>query len=464
MEQLVRIGPNFPFGRGSLMRLAMIAARWDDFAAQKSLIDEGVRTGRPVVDPFIYLALSDRSDDLKRGAELYAQIRFPAQLPLWTGGPRRPGRIRVGYVCGEFRAHPTLYLMAGLFERHDRTAFEIFAFDNGGGDNSPRRARFDAAVERIIDITMLSDAEAAARIRAEEIDILGGFERPFWQSAPWHFRISPRAGSGQLSCLSGNAGRYPYMDYILADRVVIPESDAKYYSEKIVWLPHSYQINDDKRLIAETPGRAEAGLPTDGFIFCNFNHANKFTPATFALWMRILDQVPGSYLWLLAPAPLAQENLRREAMRKGIAPARLIFAEHLPFEKHLARLGLADLFLDGLPYGAHTTASDALWAGLPLITCRGNAFAGRVAASLLEAVGLPELVTQDAAAFEALALRLAREPRLLDDMRKRLTRARSEMPLFDTARTTRDIETAWRMMFERRAQRAESFAVPIAVR
>ena len=166
----------------------------------------------------------------------------------------------------------------------------------------------------------------------------------------------------------------PYMDYILADRIVIPQQEQQHYSEKIAWLPHSYQINDDKRAIAEKPSRAEAGLPADGFVFCNFNHANKFTPESFTLWLRLLAQVPGSVLWLLKPDPLAVENLRREAQARGIEPARLIFAEHLPFEKHLARLALADLFLDGLPYGAHTTASDALWAGLPLVTWRGTGF------------------------------------------------------------------------------------------
>jgi predicted O-linked N-acetylglucosamine transferase (SPINDLY family) len=464
LERLVKVAPDFPFARGSLMRLTMTAARWDDYDNQKALLDAGVRADKPVVEPFIYLALSDEPADLERCARLYARSRFPAQAPLCRPplskpGTRKAGRIRVGYVCGEFRAHATLYLMAGLFEAHDKSAFEIFAFDNGGGDNSPLRARFEAAVERIVDITALSDAQAAARIRAEEIDILVDLNGYSGNQRLGVFAFRPAPVQVSYLAYPGTLGA-PYIDYILADRVVIPESAAKYYSEKIAWLPHSYQINDGKRVIAETPDRAQAGLPPDGFVLCNFNHANKFTPATFTLWMRILDQVPGSCLWLLAPDPLAQENLRQEARRRGIEPERLVFAESLPFEKHLARLGLADLFLDGLPYGAHTTASDALWAGLPLITCRGKAFAGRVAASLLEAVGLPELVTENAADFEALALRLAREPRLLDAMRKKLAQARNGTPLFDTARTTRDIETAWRMMFDRQAQKPESFAVP----
>ena len=455
----MKIAPDFPFARGSLMRLSMTAAHWDGYETQKALLDAGVRADRPVVEPFIYLALSDRPEDLQRCARLYARARFPAQTPLWQGAPRRPGRIRVGYVCGEFRTHATLYLMAGLFEAHDKAVFEIFAFDNGGGDASPLRARFEAAVERIVDITGLSDAEAAGRIRAQDIDILvdlngysGNQRLGVFAHRPAPVQVSYLAYPGTLGA--------PYMDYILADPVVIPDGEEKYYSEKIIRLPHSYQINDDKRAIGETPDRAEAGLPEQAFVFCNFNHANKFTPASFTLWMRLLHQTPGSVLWLLAPDPLARENLRQEARQRGVNPDRLIFAETLPFEKHLARLRLADLFLDGLLYGAHTTASDALWAGLPLITCRGSTFAGRVAASLLQAVGLPELVSENAGDFEALALRLARSPQLLAGLRKKLAQNRDRAPLFDAGRTTRDVEKTWRMLVERRTARPESFAVP----
>ncbi|HWY61955.1 MAG TPA: tetratricopeptide repeat protein [Rhizomicrobium sp.] len=459
LERLIEIAPDYLFARGSLMRLTMTAARWHDYQDQKALLDEGVRAQRPVVEPFIYLALSERPEDQLRCARLYARTRFPTQTPLWKGGPRRPGRIRVGYVCGEFRTHATLYLMAGLFEAHDRRAFEIFAFDNGGGDGSPLRARFEAAVERVLDIRALSDRQAAARIRSEEIDILVDLNGYSGDQRLGIFAYRPAAVQVSYLAYPGTLGT-SYMDYILADRVVIPEDEEKYYAEKIAWLPHSYQINDDKRAIAQTPGRTEAGLPAEGFVFCNFNHANKFTSPTFTVWMRILEQSPQSVLWLLAPDAIARENLKREAAQRGVAPGRLVFAETLPFEKHLARLKLADLFLDGLPYGAHTTASDALWAGLPLLTCRGTTFAGRVAASLLEAVGLQEMVTENSADFEALAVRLAHEPDLLCGIRKKLAKNRTRMPLFDTRRTTRDVETAWRTMFERRDLPPESFLVP----
>jgi predicted O-linked N-acetylglucosamine transferase (SPINDLY family) len=250
-----------------------------------------------------------------------------------------------------------------------------------------------------------------------------------------------------------------FMDYILADKIVIPEEGARHYSEKIAWLPHSYQINDSKRTIAQTPSRDEAGLPAHGFVFCNFNHANKFTPDSFGRWMRLLGQVPGSLLWLLKPDTLARDNLQREAQARGVASDRLVFAPYLPFEKHLARLKLADLFLDGLPYGAHTTASDALWAGLPLITLMGDSFAGRVAASLLSALGLPELVTRTAGEFEALALSLARDPARLAALREKLGGVRATAPLFDTARTTRALESAYLTMAETRGNPPQSFAV-----
>ena len=458
LERLVTIAPDYPFARGSLMRLKMTAARWDDFAEQKKILDDGVKTDKSVVEPFIYLALSDRPLELQRCARLYAKTRFPPQRPLCKKGARRSkDKIRVGYVCGEFRAHATLYLMAGLFEAHDKKAFEILAFDNGGSDGSPLRARFEAAVPNIIDIRQMSDAEAAARIHGLGIDILldlngysGSQRLGIFAHRPAPLQVSYLAYPGTLGA--------PYMDYILADAVVIPQGDGKYFDEKIVRLPHSYQINDRDRPIAEPPTRGQAGLPEKAFVFCNFNHANKFTPSTFTLWMKVLAQAPGSILWLLTPDPIAQNNLRREAEKRSVDPGRLVFAPALPFEQHLARLKLADLFLDGLPYGAHTTASDALWAGLPVLTCRGTAFAGRVAASLLTAVGLPELITTSYADFEKLALRLAREPAVLKKVQGKLAKNWAHAPLFDTKATTKAIETAYRMMLEQGAPK--SFAVP----
>ncbi len=458
LERLVKVAPDFAFAPGSLMRLKLFACDWDGYDAQKAALDDGVRAGRPVIEPFIYLALSNRSDDLLRCARIYGQAKFPAQQPLWRGGARRPGKIRIGYVCGEFRTHATLYLMAGLFEAHDKAQFEIFAFDNGGGDGSALRARFEAAVDKIVDIRALSDMEAAAQIKALEIDVLVDLNGYSGNQRAGIFSHRPAPVQAGYLAYPGTLGGSS-LDYIIADPVVIPKTEQIHYSEKIAWLPHSYQVNDNKRVIAaQRPSRAEEGLPQDGFVFCNFNHANKFTPEIFSLWMGLLTQIAGSVLWLLKPHPVCMDNLRQQAARHGIAPERLIFADTVALEKHLARMALADLFLDGLPYGAHTTASDALWAGLPLITCRGSAFAGRVAASLLRAVELPELVTENLGDYEMLALRLAREHLLLDGFRKKLAQNRLTTPLFDTAKTTRHIEAAYRQMVA--SASPESFMVP----
>jgi predicted O-linked N-acetylglucosamine transferase (SPINDLY family) len=463
LERLIQVAPDWQFARGSLMRLKMTAASWDDFDSQKALIDAGVRADKPVIEPLIYLALSGNSADLQHCARTQGRTRFAAQPPLAKKGARRPGRLRIGYLCGEFYNHAILHLMVGLFEAHDKSQFEVFAFDNHGGDGSPWRLRFETAVEHIIDITALSDTEAASRIAAEEIDILVDINGYSGNQRMGVLAYRPAPLQASFLGYPGTLG-VSYLDYIIADRVVLPEADAACYDEKIAWLPHSYQINDDKRAIAVLPSRAQAGLPdrpdgaADPFVFCNFNRADKFTPASFALWMRILRQVPGSLLWLAQHHPLAMDNLRRQAARQGVDPARLLFAPMLPNAEHLARLALPDLFLDSGPYGAHTTASDALWAGLPLITRRGSAFAGRVAASLLSAVNMPELIAENDADFEALALRLARWPEVLAGIRKKLAANRNTAPLFDTVRNTRAIETAYRMMLEK--PEPQNFAVP----
>ncbi len=459
LAQLVAIAPDFPFARGSLMRLKMAAADWSDFEQQRELLDAGVRAGRAVAEPLVYLALSDRLDDIHRCAATYARMRFPVQ-PQLAQAPRAGGKIRIGYVCGEFRTHATLYLMAGFFEAHDRTQFEITAFDNGGSDGSPLRGRFEAAVDHIVDITRLPDAEAAARIHDAQIDILvdlngytGNHRAGIFSRRPAPLQVMYMANPGTLGV--------PFMDYFIADGIVVPPEDEVHYSEKIARLPHSFQVNDDKRVIGKIPSRAEAGLPEHGFVFCNFNHVNKFTPENFAVAMRLLQQAPGSLLWLPRPDPMAVANLQAQAGRHGVAPDRLIFAPQLPsFAEHLARLAVADLFLDSLPYGAHTTASDALWAGLPLVTCRGKSFAGRVAASLLTALEMPELIAESQADFEKLALRLALEPETLAALRRKLAGKRFSAPLFDTARTTRAVEAAYRIMLDKK--QPESFSLQVA--
>jgi predicted O-linked N-acetylglucosamine transferase (SPINDLY family) len=240
----------------------------------------------------------------------------------------------------------------------------------------------------------------------------------------------------------------PFIDYAIIDANVVPASEVHAYSEKLVYLPECYQCNDRKRKIADrTPSRAECGLPEDGFVFCCFNNSYKTNAPVFDIWMRLLGAVPGSVLWLLGDNNSARANLQREAAARGVAPQRLVFAERVPSSEHLARHRLADLFIDTFPYNAHTTASDALWVGLPVLTCKGRSFAARVAGSLLHAIGLPELVTGSLPEYEALALRLATHPAELRALRDRLACNRSTHPLFDTPRWTRHLESAYQEMW-----------------
>ena len=311
------------------------------------------------------------------------------------------------------------------------------------------RQRLARAFDRFLDVSKMPYRQAAELIHADQIDVLvdlTGYTGPTRSMILAH-----RPAPIQVNYLG-----YPstmgadFIDYIIVDRFVVPADQQPFFSEKLVHLPDCYQCNDNKRPIAaHAPLRADFRLPADAFVFCCFNNAYKITPDFFDIWMRLLRAVPGSVLWLLAYNEWAKENLAREAAARGVDPARIVFAPILPVPEHLARLRLADLFLDTLPYNAHTTASDALWAGLPLVTCVGDTFAGRVAGSLLRAVGLPELVTSSLEEYEALALRLARDPTFLAGLRARLANNRLTCPLFDTARFTRNLEEAYCQMHQR---------------
>jgi predicted O-linked N-acetylglucosamine transferase (SPINDLY family) len=361
-------------------------------------------------------------------------------------------KIRLGYYSADFHSHATAYLAAELFERHDRERFEVVAFSFGPSrPEDPMQRRLRGAFDEFLEVDRLSDAEVVRLSREREIDIAVDL-KGFTQNER-HRIFAYRAAPVQVNYLGypGTLGA-PYMDYLVADPILIPEMSREHYAEKIAYLPHSYQPNDRHRPIAERVfTRAELGLPEAGFVFCCFNNAYKITPETFDSWMRILQRVEGSVLWLLA----GSENLRREAQARGVSGRRLVFAGRMDLPEHLARLRLADLFLDTLPYNAHTTASDALWAGLPVLTCLGESFAGRVAASLLNAVGLPELITHSREQYEALAC----DPRRLGELRARLAENRSRAPLFDTALFTRHLEDAYLQMY-RREQPEHLFVKP----
>ncbi len=448
LERAFALAPDLPYLRGLLLHLKMYAGDWTNFAQQKAAIEGGIRAGRPVARPFMFQAVSDRPEDLQACARLYARDLYPpaSDAPRHDPAARKNGgKIRLGYLSGEFRDQATAVLMAGLYERHDRDRFEVIAVDNGSADQSALSGRLRKAFDRWIDIGDLRDVQAAEKIRAAGIDILVNLNGYFGKLRMDVFAQRPAPLQVNYLGFPGTLGA-PYIDYLIADRIVIPPDQQRFYDEKIVTLPGCYQVNDDKgRAMAPAPSRAEAGLPENGFVFCNFNQSYKLTQDSFAGWMRILARVNASVLWLLeGPAPYG-ENIARHAKAHGIAPERIVFAPDRPQDQHLARLGLAGLFLDGLPYNAHTTGSDALWAGVPLITRRGTAFPGRVAASLLRAAGLPDLVTETDQAYEDLAVKLATDASALEAVKKRLTR---NCPLFDTDLFRRNIETAYTRMWD----------------
>jgi predicted O-linked N-acetylglucosamine transferase (SPINDLY family) len=461
-QKALTLDPDFPYARGNLALYRMHSCDWRNFESENAALTARVQAAKPVVFPFIYVAISHSMPDQMQCARLWvANQAPPSPRPLWRGEMYRHGKIRLAYVSADFHAHATAVLMAGVFEHHDRNRFELFAVSFGPDDKSEMRARVRAAFDHFIDVREKSDTEIATLIRQMEIDIvvdLKGYTKDH-RSGIFAHRPAP-IQAGYLG-YPGTMGA-PYIDYIIADPIVIPDEHRKYYIEKIAYLPDSYQCNDTLRRMADRRfTRAAAGLPEQGFVFCCFNNNYKIAPRIFAVWMRLLAKVPASVLWLLEDNPDAMRNLRREAEAQGVAPSRLVFAPRVSGADHLARHCLADLFLDTEPYGAHTTASDALWAGLPVVTTLGPTFASRVAASLLHAVGVPELVSDTLDAYEALALRLANAPGALAAIKAKLAQNRENCPLFDTARFTRNLESAYLSMWQlwQQGEPAKSFSV-----
>ncbi len=358
----------------------------------------------------------------------------------------RRERLRIGYLSAEFHEHATAYLAAELFELHDRGRFEIIAYSYGPDDRSPMRARLERAFDKFRDVRLRSFAEVATAIHADGVDILVDLKGYTFRAHPEIMSLRPAPLQVSFLGYPGTMGA-EFIDYIIGDRIVTPAESAGDFAEKLVLMPDSYQVNDRRRPVGKTPSRSALGLPDTGFVFCCFNQAYKILPETFSSWMRLLKGVPGSVLWLLGSLPAAGENLQREAAARGVERSRLLFAPQLPLAEHLGRLGAADLFVDTFPYTAHTTASDALWAGLPVLTRSGDTFASRVAASLLAAAGVPELVTRTPEEFEALGLRLARSPAELRALREKVAKCRSGARLFDTPRWVRNLELAYEGMW-----------------
>jgi predicted O-linked N-acetylglucosamine transferase (SPINDLY family) len=449
-NRALRLGPAREYLPGMRLLMKRSICDWEDIEAQTRELEARIDRGEMAANPFILLPLTDSPALQRKAAEIYARDKCPlaacAALPA-----RRPRqlKIRVGYFSADFRNHAISYLMAGLFERHDRSQFEILGFSFGPDTGDEMRTRVSAAMDRFVDVSSLPDRAVAELSRELAVDIavdLMGYTRG---SRPGIF--AQRAAPIQVSYLGypGTMGA-DFIDYLIADSTLIPEASRLHYSEKIVSLPHSFQVTDSGQLLASTPcSRTQHRLPEQGFVFCCFNNTCKITPAVFDIWMRILARVEGSVLWLLEDTPAAGANLRQQARRRGIDPQRLIFAARVPLPEHQSRQRLAGLFLDTLPFNAGATASPALWAGLPVLTRVGESFAGRMAASLLRAIDLPELITTSEAAYEALAADLALHPGRLHEIRRKLERNHLTTPLFDTAAFTRHLEAAYTAMHAR---------------
>lgn len=431
-----------------MVHLMQRACLWDDLAPLTDELLRRFRSGEAPLNPYSLLELPASAADQLRCAEQQAaamQARV-AGMRAYAHAPRQRDKIRIGYLSCDYRQHPVAFLIGELFELHDRSRFETFAFAIGPNDHSLIRQRFEQSADQFIDLTAMGTAEAAARIHDSGIDIL--VDLTGYTTGARSEILALRPAPVQVNWLGypGTMGAR-FVDYIIADAILIPSVLEHHYAETVVRMPHSYQINDRQRfLAAHAPARRDCGLPETGTVFCCFNHTHKILPGMFDAWMRILSRVPGSVLWLLESNPLAANNLRREAEARGIAPARIVFAPRAPLPEHLARYRVADLALDTFPYNSHTTASDALWTGCPIVTCVGETFASRVAASLLHAVDLAECVTGSFAEMENLAVLLAQDASRLSAMREHLTRKRSELPLWDTPRFVRDLEAAYAQM------------------
>jgi protein O-GlcNAc transferase len=411
------------------------------------------------------LWMSESPEDQLRCARLYGAEQFPAAAPLWRGERYRHERLRIAYLSADFSDHPVAHLIAGVLERHDRTQFETMgiSLQRQVDPADPMTQRMRRAFGHFHDVSDMSDREVALRLRESEIDIaidLTGHTRGGRLGI-----LALRPAPVQVSYLgfTGTLGT-SFVDYLIADEVVIPSDQTRFFSEHIARLPHCYLPNDDAQPVAaEAPRRADLGLPDDAFVFCALHNTYKPNPPVFDVWMRLLRDTPGSVLWLRGGEEVMRSNLAREALARGVAPERLVFAERLPsMESHLARYRRADLFLDALPYGGHATARDALWAGLPVLTCARGVFASRVAASQLRALDLPELVTSSLEEYGTRGLELAHSPARLAELRRRLAAHKRTRPVFETDLYRRHLEAAYLTMVERqrRGDVAQSFSVP----
>ena len=449
-ERSIELKPDADVVLGNMVHAQMKVCDWADLDSRCHILESRMLAGDLASNPFPILGLFDDPPLQQRCAEIYSRETLSLTNQPHTFTRRtKSAKVHIGYFSADFHNHATMCLMAELFELHDKERFEIFGFSFGPVNDDAMRHRVERGIGKFFDVSNLSDSEVVALSREHLIDIAVDLKGYTQDSRPLIF--AHRAAPIQISYLGfpGTMGT-PLMDYLIADPVVIPIDSQSAYSEKIIYLPNSYQVNDSKRLISDRVfTRLEVDLPGSGFVFCCFNNNWKITPETLDAWVRIIQSVPNSILWLYEDNPAARRNLSVEASKRGLHADRLVFARPMPHAEHLARYQLADLFLDTFPYGAHTTASDALWAGLPVLTRAGESFASRVASSLLHSTGVPELITYSVEEYESLAVELANNPERLAGLKLRLTANRDSCPLFNTPLFTRHMESAYRSAFDR---------------
>ena len=448
-NRLLQLNPDYDYALGLLAYERMHICDWTDLPRLTELIKAGIAKGKRVCKTLALMSLSDSVADHFLAARIFAHNRFPQQATaFWRGENYQHDRIRIAYISPDLREHPVGHLMAGIFEQHDKSRFETIAISLGSNDNSRLRQRMENTFDHFIEAKNLASITIAQLMRDMEVDIaidLAGYTADSrtdilaFRPAPVHVNFLGYPGTLGLD----------YVDFILADKHVIPPEHEAFYSERVIRLPNNYLPTASGIKISErTPTRTECGLPEEGFVFCSFSHDYKISPPVFDVWMRLLQQTPGSVLWLMSRNEESQENLRRAAEARGIERSRLVFAERVPLvEDHLARYRQADLFLDTHPYNAHTTSADALMAGLPVLTYMGNAFPSRVAGSLLHAIGLPELATDSLAQYEALALQLAGNKEQLSALKDKLKQNHTTHPLCDAEQFCRNLETAYESMW-----------------
>ena len=448
-EEALRLDPKLHFAAGEMLHAKMKICDWNNIDAEIDHLERSIEANQLTSSPFPVVVASSSEAINFKVAKLYAEDQFPAFVKPKFHVKDAEQKIRIGYFSNDYFNHATAFLMAELFELHNRKRFEIIAFSFSPDTQDVMQIRLKKNFDQFIDVSKMSDKEVAALSRELQVDIAVDLKGYTTGSRPGIFALG--AAPIQINYLGypGTMGA-DFIDYIVADEMLIPERNQKYFAEKIVYLKNSYQVNDSKRLISDRKfSRTEFFLPEDKFVFCCFNNNYKILPNTFDRWARILLKVPDSVLWLLADNLLAKQNLILQAKSRGIAKDRLIFAERMDLPEHLARHQLADLFLDTLPCNAHTTASDSLWAGLPVLTQLGETLAGRVAGSLLRAVGLPELVALNPDEYEELAVELAKSPLKLKKIKEKLAINRMSSPLFDASSFTREIEEAFIKIYER---------------